>query len=173
MILSDFPAFQCLPVKKKLEGCTLPKRQLILRSQIITLFLFYSPLSSTIARIEGRTTNPFHRNGEMSRFCLQKSRISAIEDQCFKSNRSVHEQMRTPPALLPSLNSRALPSDWTIVVMANSSNGPHTGGYTPTLFAMTTISLLAVALRGKKESIILIKTNVYQLSFEKSMAKTI
>ena len=86
------------PCKKKIEGCTLPKRPLILRTQIITLILLYSPLFSTKAKNEGRTTHFFHRNGEMSRFCLQNSRISAIE-----SKRDVHPQSMKPRALLPGL----------------------------------------------------------------------
>ena len=86
------------PCKKKIEGCTLPKRPLILRTQIITLILLYSPLFSTKVKNEGRTTHFFHRNGEMSRFCLQNSRISAIE-----SKRDVHPRSMIPRALLPGL----------------------------------------------------------------------
>ena len=42
--------------------------------------------------MEGCTMHSFHRNGEMSRFCLQKSRISAIEDQCFKMLYNLYTQ---------------------------------------------------------------------------------
>ena len=46
--------------------------------------------------IEGRTTHPFHRNGEMSRFCLQKLHISATEYQLFKFCRAALLKVRLP-----------------------------------------------------------------------------
>ena len=123
VILSNFRIFQCLPVRKNRRLHTTHWNDL--QSQIISLILLYSPLSLMRVKIEGR-----HRNGKMSHFCLHKSRISAIEDQRFKSNRGAHPQMWKQPALLSSLNSWAA-SDWTIVTMVNCSNGPHSGGCTP------------------------------------------
>ena len=60
VILSDFRIFRCLPVRKNRR----------LHTAETTVNLTKPPLFSTRARIEGRTTYPFHRNDEMSRFCL-------------------------------------------------------------------------------------------------------
>ena len=61
--------------------------------------------------MEGCTMHSFHRNGEMSRFCLQKSRISAIED--FNSTTICYQAWLSRAALwLDNRHGRCCCSPW-------------------------------------------------------------
>ena len=118
-------------IRRKTMRCTLPNRPLFLRSEKITLILSYSRLVSARATIEGHATHPFHRNGKMSCFCLQRIMHFCHRRPTFQILQSRSSQGLPTATLPPSLIFQACPligqwSSWRRTAMA-----PTWVGYTP------------------------------------------
>ena len=130
MILSNFSIFRCLPVRRNRRlhstGLTinLTKPNNHPNSALNHLYSRCEWGSRAVLCILSTETVKCHSFAFRNHTFLPSKTM-----QCFKSNRAAHPQSNmirtTSFATRPDFHE--LPSDWTIIVMANSSNGSHLG----------------------------------------------